>query len=163
MRLIGLFLCSMLSVAVYGDSTLTKESDSSKASSKVSDQVVSIKQSVLDLNRELYQLEKELLNPATTRAAVYLSLSGGEFFELHSVTIAIDDQNPIQYLYTERQLAALRQGAVHPVANLNIGPGLHSFNVVVKGKNHQGLAAEMALEKQIEKNRQPLYLSLIHI
>src|SRR5690606_7381576 len=43
--------------------------------------VSQVKQSVLELNRELYQLEQDLLSPATTRLALYLSLQGGEYFE----------------------------------------------------------------------------------
>ncbi len=156
MRLLSLFLFSMLSAAVSADSLSVK--DASK--SDVSDQAAVIKQSVLELNRQLYQLETDLLNPATTRAAIYVSLAGGEFFELHSVLITVDEQNPIQYLYTKRQLAALRQGAIHPLATLNLGPGQHAVKVIAKGKNFQGLAAELTVEKQIEKNQQPLYLEL---
>lgn len=156
MRLLSLFLFSMLSAVVCAADSSTKVSENSD----VSHQASAVKQSVLELNRQLYQLEKDLLNPATTRAALYVSLTGGDFFELHSVHVTIDAKRPIEYLYTKRQLAALRQGAIHPLATLNLGPGLHSVKVTAKGKDFQGLAAELTIEKQVEKNQQPLFIEL---
>ena len=42
----------------------------------------SLKQSILDLNRELFVLEEELLYPANTQVAVFVSMDVGEYFAL---------------------------------------------------------------------------------
>jgi hypothetical protein len=128
--------------------------------SQLSERASSIKQSVLDLNRDLYQLEKELLSPATTRAAVYLSLSYGEFFEPYSINITVDDKQTIQYLYTKRQISALRQGAVQPLKDLNLGPGVHIIKAIAKGVDNNGKKRELVLKERVEKYDQPLYIEL---
>ncbi len=46
------------------------------------DEIEGLKDEVLDLNRELFLLEEELLFPANTQVAVYLSMDTGNFFAL---------------------------------------------------------------------------------
>ncbi len=156
MRFITLFLFSIVSVNVLAEPI--NKADTS--SSQISQKAVSVKQSVLELNRDLYQLEEDLLSPATTRAAVYFSLSYGEFFEPYSVNIRIDDKQPIQYLYTKRQVSALRQGAVQPLKNLNLGPGIHTIKAIAKGVDSNGKNRELVLEQSVEKHDKPLYIEL---
>lgn len=134
--------------------------DQASQSSQLSAKTSALKQSVLDLNKDLYQLEEELLSPATTRVAVYFSLNHGEFFEPHSISIRVDNNKPIEYLYTERQVSALREGAVQPLSQLNLGPGLHTIKAIAKGEDKLGKKRELVFEKQIEKLDKPLYLEL---
>ena len=47
--------------------------------------VQSLKQEVLELNRDLFILEEELLFPANTQVAVFVSMDTGNFFALDSV------------------------------------------------------------------------------
>jgi len=169
MRVIYLLLLSLMSIvsiaeAVPVSSAATENEKSAHAvvaqTSQLSAKATSIKQSVLELNRDLYQLEEELLSPATTRAAVYFSLSYGEFFEPYSINITVDDKQPIQYLYTKRQVSALKQGAVQPLKNLNLGPGVHTIKAIAKGVDNNGKNRELVLEEKVEKHDQPLYIEL---
>lgn len=128
--------------------------------SQVSKKAITVKQSVLELNRDLYKLEEDLLSPATTRASVFLSLTYGEFFEPYSIRVLVDDKQPIQYLYTERQVNALRQGAIQPLKDLNLGPGIHQVKAIAKGVDGNGKSRELVVEKTIEKHEQPLYIEL---
>ncbi len=156
MRILLLVIVFLLPSVVLAQPEVNSATDGSEISKKA----VSIKQSVLDLNRELYQLEEDLLSPATTRAAVFFSLSYGEFFEPYSVNITIDDKQPIQYLYTKRQVSALRQGAVQPLKNLNLGPGVHTIKAIAKGVDNNGKNRELVLEQSVEKHDKPLYVEL---
>lgn len=131
-----------------------------KATSQVSDRAVAVKQSVLELNRDLYQLEEDLLSPATTRAALYFSLTYGEFFVPYSVNVSVDDKHTVNYIYTERQISALRQGGVQPLKTLNLGPGIHQIKAVAKGVDNNGKARELVIEQEVEKHEQPLYIEL---
>jgi len=155
MRLIYLMLLTIVSSWV-----IAQPIAENTQASKISQKAISIKQSVLELNRNLYQLEEDLLSPATTRAGVYFSLSYGEFFEPYSVNITIDDKQPIQYLYTKRQVDALRQGAVQPLKNLNLGPGIHTIKAIAKGVDNNGKNRELVLEQTVEKHDKPLYIEL---
>jgi cell division protein FtsB len=159
--LVLLSLLSMISFAVQAqESSIADKQNASMQASQLSIKASDIKQSVLELNRDLYQLEEELLSPATTRAAVYFSLSYGEFFEPYSINITVDDKQPIQYLYTKRQVSALRQGAVQPLKNLNLGPGVHTIKAIAKGVDNNGKNRELVLEERVEKHDQPLYIEL---
>jgi len=53
--------------------------------------VQDLKKQVLDLNRDLFLLEEELLFPSNTQTAVFISMDVGEFFGLDSVELKIDD------------------------------------------------------------------------
>ena len=75
-------------------------------------EVQDLKNAVLDLNRELFMLEEELLYPANTQVAVFLSMDVGEFFALDSVEIMLDEKDVTNYLYTEREVDALLRGGV---------------------------------------------------
>lgn len=79
MRATYLILLSLISAISFAQPVQNTGSEQKTAvqASQLSTKAASIKQSVLDLNRDLYQLEEELLSPATTRAAVYFSLAYG--------------------------------------------------------------------------------------
>ncbi len=122
--------------------------------------VSNVKQSVLELNQALYQLEQDLLSPSTTQIAFYVSLRSGEFFEPLGLEIRAGDLPPVHHIYTERQVQALRLGAVHPVASLNIGPGRHQIQALLKGVDQKGQPRELAITQIVEKTAKPLLLEV---
>lgn len=155
MRTITLFLLAIFTIEVSAETV-----GSGSEVSEINKEAVSIKRSVLELNRELYQLEEDLLSPATTRASIYFSLSDGKLFDPYSIRITFDDKQPLEYLYAERQLSALRQGAIQPLGNINIGPGIHTLKAVAKGVDKNGIERQLILEKSIEKHDKPLYVEI---
>src|SRR6185437_1851030 len=82
------------------------------ATPPVDEQVQSLKSDVLDLNRDLFVLEQELLYPANTQVAVFVAMDAGTFFALDSVQLKIDGKEVADYLYTPREVHALVQGGV---------------------------------------------------
>ena len=85
----------------------------SEASTRALDeQIQDLKQSVVDLNKDLFVLEEELLFPANTQVAVFVSMDVGEFFGLDAVTLKVDNREVANYLYTPREVAALVKGGV---------------------------------------------------
>ena len=93
-----------------------------------------LKKEVLDLNRELFVLEEELLFPANTQVAVFVSMDVGEFFALDSVTLKLDNKEVANYLYTEREAQALLKGGVHRVFIGNLKAGEHELLAFFTGK-----------------------------
>lgn len=136
------------------------KAEPTQAVSQVSEKAIAVKQSVLELNRDLYQLEEDLLSPATTRASLYFSLSYGEFFVPYSINVSVDDKHTVNYIYSERQVSALRQGGVQPLQDLNLGPGIHQIKAIAKGVDNNGKSRELVIEQEIEKHDQPLYIEL---
>lgn len=96
--------------------------------------VQSLKEEVLDLNRDLFLLEEELLFPANSQVAFFISMDVGEYFELDSVNLKIDGKEVANYLYTEREVKALLRGGVHRVHMGNLKVGDHEVVAVFTGE-----------------------------
>lgn len=96
--------------------------------------VQSLKEEVLVLNRDLFLLEEELLFPANSQVAFFISMDVGEFFELDSVNLKIDGKEVANYLYTEREVGALLRGGVHRVHMGNLKVGEHELVAVFTGR-----------------------------
>ncbi len=101
-------------------------------------QVQDLKQQVISLNRDLFILEEELLFPANTQVAVFLSMNVGEFFQLDAVTLKLDDKVVTNYLYTDKQVDALHRGGVQRLFLGNLKTGEHELVAVFTGRGPQG-------------------------
>jgi len=97
-------------------------------------EVQGLKKDVIDLNKDLFVLEEELLFPANTQVAVFLSMDVGSFFALDSVTIKIDNKEVTNYLYTAREADALLKGGVHRIYLGNLKVGKHEIVGFFTGK-----------------------------
>ena len=86
--------------------------DAAPAADSVDTDVQTLKKELVDLNKDLFKLEEELLYPASTQVAVFLSVDVGTFFALDSVTLKVDDKEVTNYLYTDREVQALHRGGV---------------------------------------------------
>jgi len=95
--------------------------------------VQSLKKEVLDLNRDLFLLEEELLFPANSQVAFFISVDVGEYFALDSVNLKIDGKDVTNYLYTDREAGALLRGGVHRVHMENLKVGDHELVAVFTG------------------------------
>ena len=125
---------------VFFSTTVTAEPPEQTASTSASldEEIQSLKQDVLALNRELFILEEELLFPANTQVAVFLSLDIGEFFSLDSVQLKINDKVVSNYLYTPREVEALHQGGVQRLYMGNLKAGEHELVAIFTGQGPNG-------------------------
>jgi hypothetical protein len=113
----------------------TASSDASSGEFKTLDQEVQgVKKDVIDLNKDLFVLEEELLFPANTQVAVYVSMDVGTFFALDSVTVKIDNKEVKNYLYTAREADALLKGGVQQIYLGNLKVGKHELVAFFTGK-----------------------------
>ena len=109
--------------------------DGSNADFKTLDQEVQgMKKDVIDLNKDLFVLEEELLFPANTQVAVYVSMDVGTFFALDAVTLKIDNKEVKNYLYTAREADALLKGGVQQLYLGNLKVGKHELVAFFTGK-----------------------------
>ena len=109
--------------------------DQAPAEFKTLDQEVQgMKKDVIDLNKDLFVLQEELLFPANTQVAVYVSMDVGAFFALDSVTLKIDNKEVKNYLYTAREAEALLKGGVQGLYLGNLKVGKHELVAFFTGK-----------------------------
>ena len=132
----------------------------SGADSALSAEVESLKRDVLELNRELFILEEELLFPSSTQVQFFLSLDVGEFFALDSVKLEVNGEPVAAHLYTPRELDALRRGAVQRLHVANLARGEHQVMAVFTGKGPNGRDYRRAAETTVDKGLGPQYLEL---
>jgi uncharacterized membrane protein len=130
----ALLFCSAVSVAQDSTSTQAAEAQSREEFRAIDQDVQALKKEVLDLNRDLFLLEEELLFPANSQVAFFLSLDVGEYFELDSVQLKIDGKEVANYLYTAREADALVRGGVHRVHMANLKTGEHELIAIFTGK-----------------------------
>jgi hypothetical protein len=123
-------------------------------------EVQGLKKDVVDLNRELFVLEEELLFPANTQVAVFLSMDVGDFFALDSVTLKIDQKEVINYLYTPREVEALLKGGVHRLYLGNLKVGKHELVAFFSGKGPNDRDYKRGATLKFEKGIGAKYLEL---
>ena len=100
-------------------------------------EVQGLKKDVIDLNKDLFVLEEQLLFPANTQVALYVSMDVGAFFALDSVTVKIDNKEVKNYLYTAREADALLKGGVQQIYLGNLKVGKHELVAFFTGKGPQ--------------------------
>jgi hypothetical protein len=122
--------------------------------------VQDLKKDVVDLNKELFVLEEELLFPANTQVAVFISMDIGEFFALDSLTLKIDNKEVANYLYTPREAEALLKGGVHRVYLGNLKVGEHQLVAVFNGKGPNTRDYKRGANLKFEKGVGAKYLEL---
>jgi hypothetical protein len=123
-------------------------------------EVQGLKKDVVDLNRDLFVLEEELLFPANTQVAVFLSMDVGDFFALDSVQLKIDNKEVINYLYTPREVEALVKGGVHRLYLGNLKVGKHELVAFFSGKGPNDRDYKRGATLRFEKGIGAKYLEL---
>lgn len=123
-------------------------------------EVQDLKKDVVDLNRDLFVLEEELLFPANTQVAVFVSMDVGEFFALDSVELKIDRKEVANYLYTPREAAALLKGGVHRLYLGNLKVGEHELVALFSGKGPNERDYQRGATLKFEKGIGAKYLEL---
>lgn len=124
------------------------------------EEIQAIKKDVVDLNRDLFVLEEELLFPANTQVAVFLSMDVGEFFALDTVELRIDDKQVSKYLYTPREAEALLKGGVQRLYLGNLRVGAHELVALFTGKGPHGQDYTRGAQLKFEKSVGAKYLEL---
>lgn len=126
----------------------------------VDQEVQSLKKEVVDLNRDLFVLEEELLFPANTQVAVFLSMDVGDFFALDSVQLKIDQKEVINYLYTPREVESLLKGGVHRLYVGNLKVGGHELVAFFNGKGPNDRSYKRGASLRFQKGIGAKYLEL---
>jgi archaellum component FlaF (FlaF/FlaG flagellin family) len=102
------------------------------------EQVQEIKSDVLSIAAELNQLEEKLLYPSGTQVAIFVALAESDQMRLDAVRLQIDGQLVAHYIYSAKELEALRKGGVQRIYVGNVTAGDHRLDVLVDGKLMSG-------------------------
>jgi hypothetical protein len=146
------FLISLLgSVSLFAQEPASAQAPASD--------VESLKESVLTLNRDLLILEEELLYPASSQVAVYVSMDLGNYFSLDAIKLEIDNKLVASELYTDKQTKALFRGGVQRLYVGNLKTGEHEISAFFTGRGpHQDYKRGAKLI--VTKDQEPTVLEL---
>ncbi len=149
-RVVALMLCCSGAFAA----------DSEPAQPPLAEQVESLKEQVIQLNRDLFILEEDLLYPASTQVVVYLSMDVGEFFSLDGVELKIDGERVTSHLYTEREVSALYRGGIQKLYVGNLKAGEHELTAIMTGYGPDQREYRRGASLQFEKDTDARMLEL---
>ena len=124
------------------------------------DRIQAAKSDVIRLNRDLLVLEEELLFPANTQVAVFVSMDVGLLFDLDSVQIKLDDKVVSTYLYTPLEVQALHRGGVQRVYLGDLRAGGHEIVAYFTGKGPHDRDYKRATTIKFDKTTEPKYIEL---
>jgi hypothetical protein len=122
--------------------------------------VQNLKKLAVDLNKDLFLLEEELLFPANTQVAVFVSMDVGEFFGLDSINVKLDGKDVTSYLYTDREVDALVRGGVQRLYVGNVRAGDHELVAVFTGRGPHDRDYRRGATVKFEKGIGPKYIEL---
>jgi hypothetical protein len=124
------------------------------------DRIQDVKGEVIRLNRDLMVLEEELLFPANTQIAVFVSMDVGKLFSLDSVKVKLDDKDVTNYLYTPSEVQALHRGGVQRVYVGNLKTGQHEIVAFFTGQGPHERDYKRGATVKFEKGTEPKYIEL---
>ncbi len=123
-------------------------------------EVQSLRREVVDLNRDLFMLEEDLLFPASTQVAVFVSMDVGTFFAVDSVQLKVDDKEVANYLYTQREQDALKRGGVQRLWLGNLKAGEHEVTAFFTGQGPHERDYKRGTTLSVEKGVGAKYVEL---
>jgi len=118
------------------------------------------KSDVIQLNRDLMVLEEELLFPASTQVAVFVSMDVGKLFDLDSVQLKLDDKEVATYLYTPTEVQALHRGGVQRIYLGNLRAGSHELTAFFTGGGPHRRDYKRGTTVKFDKGTDPRYIEL---
>ena len=118
------------------------------------------KADVIKLNRDLLVLEEELLFPANTQVAVFVSMDVGKLFSLESVQLRLDDKPIANHLYTPLEVQALHRGGVQRLHLGHLKAGEHVLTAFFTGQGPHERDYKRGATVKFEKTAGARYIEL---
>lgn len=96
-----------------------------------------LKGELLNLNRDIAQLEKELLFPSS-ETAVVVTLEAGSDLKLIDIRLLIDEKDAGYHLYTEAETRAMAKGGMQRLYTGNLTSGQHLLRAIINVRGPKG-------------------------
>ncbi|HEU5468851.1 MAG TPA: hypothetical protein VFU77_06050 [Steroidobacteraceae bacterium] len=155
-----MLMAAMAAGPALGDDAAGAAAEAPVERSALDAEVQSLRREVIDLNRDLFMLEEDLLFPASTQVAVFVSMDVGTFFALDSVQLKVDDKEVANYLYTAREQEALKRGGVQRLWLGNMKAGEHEVTAFFTGQGPHARDYKRGTTLKVEKGVGAKYVEL---
>ena len=153
----GFVLCVLVLIAieVYADEKTVAGVPSNETSTEQH-----LEAKLLQLDSELRLLEEDLLYPASSRVAVYLSMDLGDMFQLDAVKLQLNGKDVAHHLYTAREVEALYRGGVQQLYVGNARQGGNQITAFFIGKGPSEREYKRATSVDFEQSFEPVFVEL---
>jgi len=161
-RLIAIFTLSLFAAAgpAAADAASAPAAAPAATTAALDTRAQDFKAEVIRLNRDLLVLEEELLFPASTQVALFVSMDVGKLFDLDSVQVKLDDKLVTNYLYTPLEVQALHRGGVQRLYVGNLRAGEHEVTAFFTGRGPHERDYKRATTLKFDKAGEPKYIEL---
>lgn len=132
----------------------------SLAAASLDEDMATYRKDLLEINKRLLLMEEELLFPADTQVTVFVGLDVGQFFTPDSITLKLDGKTVDSYLYTDKEVKALKAGAIQKVHTANVKDGKHELTAFVTGLGPNGRPYRRAGTLNFDKGSGRLFIQL---
>jgi hypothetical protein len=147
-------------IAANGQASAANPQAKADTTAGLDGRVQDVKGDVIRLNRDLLVLEEELLFPANTQVAVFVSMDVGKLFSLDSVQLSLDDKVVSNYLYTPLEVQALHRGGVQRMFVGNLKTGEHTLTAFFTGVGPHERDYKRGATVKFEKTTGAKYIEL---
>jgi hypothetical protein len=110
-----------------------------------------LKSEVLSLNRDVTQLENELLFPSSS-TTILVGVNAGSKMRLVDVKLSLDDQIVSYHAYSEQETVALSKGGLQRLYMGNVNSGPHNLQAVVTAYDANGKDFQRTVNYTFTKN-----------
>lgn len=159
-HMIKLFVGVLFTLLAASAPVCAETTNEQAAAPAINRNIQDLKNKILELNKDLFVLEEELLFSANTQINVFLSMDAGKLFQLDSAQLKIDDKVVSNYLYTERELKALSRGGVQNFYTGNLSAGEHEITLFFTGVGPNKQDYRRGVSQKVEKTDEALYIEI---
>jgi len=124
-------------------------------------EIDALKEEIIELNSLLFRLQEDLLFPEDSSIIVFLSIEGGHYFSLDAVKLHLNDTLVSSYLYTEREVSALKKGGIQRLYAGNLKMGEHQLVAIFSGIGPQQRDYKRAETITINKEKGATFIKLV--
>lgn len=125
------------------------------------EQIVAIKEEMLQLGREVKLLEDVFLYPPESKIALYLSMNVGNLFTLQKISLVINEERVADYLYSGREESGLKKGAAQRIYIGNHVPGEYEMRLVLYGVGPHGRQYKRAVSHRFTKQEKEKIMQVV--
>lgn len=156
--------CSAWAQTPASGSSTDEKNETSAASAEaiqLAKDTLALKQEIIDLNRQLYQFEEDLLHPVNTQIAIFLGLAPDTRFVLDSIELQLDNTLISSYLYQEKEISALKAGGIQKLYVGSLADGKHKLTASFNGQGSSSRYFRRKKAMTFVKEQKAKYIQLI--
>lgn len=128
---------------------------------KADDELARLTADVMRHSAKVHALEQELLHPADSRLAIFLSLASNAELELDSVELFLNQQPVTAHLYNATERDSLGQGGIHQLYLGNVADGEHRLKAVISARATNNRFVRREIVRRIVKQAGTLRLQMV--